>query len=441
MSSQLEREKVVPLGRSEAEQPLVMQTPNKFRVHTRAYTDPGVFQMEMERIFNKTWVYVGHTSEIPNRGDFKTSHIGLQPVIMTRSDDDRINVVVNRCMHRGTVVCRETTGNAKEFSCPYHGWLYANDGKLIAVADRKALGGYADDFEAPEGLFRLPCIEVYRGFVFASFNADVPPLLDHLGARAKRYIDRKLDLSPEGEIVLCSKPYVVRFQANWKFQAENIIDATHFLQVHKGFVTLQAKYGDTTGDFGQHKGGSSAAMRKIRFSGQSWRTRQGHGVSENPDNDVESLLNGEYGEFYRRIRDLRGEDELPWLAGKGVVSLFPNMGMIFQQVRVWRPIAPDLTEVSIYLYELKGAPASFNEGVLRSQERFYGPSGYGAVDDVEIFMLSQQGMQGSAVEWLIFERGLGSDEKMEDGDYRGISGSEAPLRARWTEWNRLMTRG
>jgi len=76
--------------------------------------------------------------------------------------------------------------------------------------------------------------------------------------------------------------------------------------------------------------------------------------------------------------------------------------------------------------------------MLRSQERFYGPAGHGMGDDVDIFARNQQGLAGSAVEWLIVERGLDSDVRQENGDYLGLPSSEAPQRALWREWNRLM---
>ncbi|MBL0420296.1 Rieske 2Fe-2S domain-containing protein [Ramlibacter sp. AW1] len=407
-----------------------------FRVHTSAYTDERVFREEMDKVFAKTWVYVGHASEIPKAGDFKTSHIGLQPVVVSRGEDDTIHVFVNRCVHRGAVLTRDARGNATEFNCPYHGWVYGIDGRLIAVSERREPGGYSENFRQPEGLFRLPRVATYRGFIFASFNADAPGLEAFLG-RARSVIDRKLNLAPGGEIVLRSRPFVVRYQGNWKFQAENIVDAYHFLHTHKGFVNLQARFGDTTGDFGVHKGGSVKEMRKLRFQGATWSCAHGHGMLENPSSHPETYLEGEFSSFYEGIRRTHGDEEFAWLVGKGAVSIFPNVGMIHQQIRTWRPIAPDVTEVTIYPYELKDAPDAYNEGMLRSQERFYGPAGHGAADDVDIFSRNQQGLLGSAVDWLILERGLDTDELV-DGDWRGLPASEAPQRALWRAWARLM---
>jgi phenylpropionate dioxygenase-like ring-hydroxylating dioxygenase large terminal subunit len=425
------------LAHAQTEASLVFQAPLKFRVHTRAYTDHAIFETEMERIYSRTWVYVGHESEIPNPGDFKTTHIGLQPVIVTRSQDGTLNVMVNRCVHRGAVVCREARGNAARFNCPYHGWVYDLSGKLKGVSERHEQGGYGENFEPPKSLYRLPRVDAYRGLIFASFNSDVSLLKEWLG-KAKDVIDRKFDLSPSGEIVLKARPYVSRYKGNWKFQYENLVDPYHFMHTHKGFVKLQFKYGDSTGDYGVHKGGSAKDMRAIRMRGASWSCRNGHAVIEKPASSSEPFLHGENGEYFRQLHDKYGEEQFLKIAGQGSTAVFPNLGMIHQQLRVWRPIAPDMTEVTVYLYELKDAPDSFNEGMLRSQERFYGPAGYGQSDDVEIFSLNQQGLAGSAVEWLILERGIETDVLTDEGDYRGLPASEAPQRALWREWDHLM---
>ncbi len=417
---------------------LVVEDENHFRVHTRAYTDPGVFDAEMERLFSKVWVFVGHESEIPNAGDFKTSYIGLQPVIVSRSADQAINVLVNRCVHRGAVIAREASGNVSEFNCPYHGWVFAIDGKLLAVSERNEAGGYSPNFDAPEGLYRVPRVESYRGLIFASFNPQVQSLDAYLG-RAKKLIDRKFGRSPSSQVVVRGKPFVMRYQGNWKFQAENIVDAYHFLHTHKGFVALQAKFGDTTGDFGVHKGGSVKAMRKLRFKGATWSLPNGHAQIENAAADPDSLLTGEFASYYQALQERDGEEEFASVVGKMTGTVFPNLGLIHQQIRTWRPIAPDLTEVTIYLYDLVGAPDEINEGMMRSQERFYGPAGHGMVDDVDIFARNQQGLAGSAVEWLVVERGLDTDERSDEGEYKGMPASEAPQRALWREWKKLMT--
>lgn len=428
-----------PAGNQTALDPgsLVKRGPGTFRIHTDAYTDPRIFDLEMERIWGQTWVYVGHESEIPEPGNYKTSHIGLAPVIVTRGDDGGINVFYNRCRHRGSVVCREPRGFANTFRCPYHGWIYGKDGRLLGVSMRD---GYAEDFDQPDGLLKVGKVETYKGLIFASANENVSDLKEHLGLAAT-WIDRRVGMSPVGEIELVSEPYVVEYQGNWKFQIENIIDEYHFAFVHEPFMKLQEKYGDTTGDYGAHVSGTVQNMNERRQSGRrSWGGVGGHGLGERQvsDDDLDAMLNGEDAAYYKTLLEQHGRDELSKMAGGGSVMTHPNLGLIHRQIRVIRPLAVDRTEVTIYPYEVKGAPDSHNEGWLRSQERFYGPAGYGMPDDVEMFALNQQGLSAKAVEWLILERGLDREEVNERGDKSAAVGGETPLRALWEEWLRLM---
>src|ERR671930_2229978 len=165
---------------------LVVARPDTFQVHTDAYMDRDVFEAELRNIFERTWVYVGHESEIPDVGDYKTSIIGRQPMILSRHEDGRVYALLNRCRHRGAVVCREELGHSNYFRCPYHNWAYANDGALVGMAQAH---GYPDDFDKRAwGLVRAPRMGSYRGLVFASLAPDGPSLEEYL-APLRRYVD------------------------------------------------------------------------------------------------------------------------------------------------------------------------------------------------------------------------------------------------------------
>src|SRR5581483_4288923 len=168
------------------------------RVHGRVYTDPDIFDLEMERIFGRSWVYVAHESEISAPGDYKATWIGQQPVIVTRdADDGRIHVLSNRCRHRAATVCQDEQGTAHYFRCAYHGWTYNNRGDLIGVPYRH---GYGEGFSYAEfGLVRVPRVASYRGFLFASLSSEGQDFGEWLG-NARHYLDKFLDLSPVGEI-------------------------------------------------------------------------------------------------------------------------------------------------------------------------------------------------------------------------------------------------
>src|SRR5690606_28869587 len=166
-------------------------------VDGRVYTDQEIFELEMVRIFRRTWLYIAHDSEVPVPGDYVSRDVAGAPVIVARDKDGGIQVMFNRCRHRGNLVCQYPRGNSQYFRCQYHGWTFANDGTLIGVPYPER---YGPDFDKRAlGLAHLPAVELYRGFIFASFNPDVPPLREHLGPAAE-LIDIFVNQSPVGTI-------------------------------------------------------------------------------------------------------------------------------------------------------------------------------------------------------------------------------------------------
>ena len=166
-----------------------------FRVNRRAMVDQAVFDAEMRAIFERCWLYVGHESEVREPGDFRTRIVCGRPVLFCRDKPARLRVFLNTCRHRGAVVCREAEGNAKRFTCFYHGWTYDRDGKLYAIPGQDA---YPPNFDRSQyGLQPPPRVDSYRGFVFLNFDAAAVPLKDYL-EKARDYIDLVLDQSPSG---------------------------------------------------------------------------------------------------------------------------------------------------------------------------------------------------------------------------------------------------
>ena len=168
------------------------------RVNSRVYTDAQVFDEELERIFHRGWVFVGHRGEVPNTGDFRQKRIGLQPVIMVRDGAGNVNLLLNRCRHRGATVCDQERGNARSFRCAYHGWTYKLDGTLAGVPYPEA---YDASFRREEyGLARVPRVAEYRGFIFGSLSPAGITLEEHLG-RAREQLDLFVGLSDADEII------------------------------------------------------------------------------------------------------------------------------------------------------------------------------------------------------------------------------------------------
>ena len=99
----------------------------------RIYADQGLYELELERVFGRSWLLLGHESHVPKTGDFLTTYMGEDPVVMVRQQDKSIKVFLNQCRHRGMRICRADQGNAKAFTCAYHGWGYDLGGRLTAV--------------------------------------------------------------------------------------------------------------------------------------------------------------------------------------------------------------------------------------------------------------------------------------------------------------------
>ncbi len=201
------------------------------RAPYRVYTDPGLYAREQERIFRgPIWNFVGLACEIPNVGDYKLTYAGDTPLIVVRLQDDSINVLVNRCAHKGAMVCYKPKGNVREFACVYHNWVYDLDGRLTGVAFKRGVngkGGLADDFEQDAyGLERLRT-EVYRGLVFATFSDETPAFQDFIGAELVANIDR---VFPKPLKVLGYHSQLL--PNNWKLYAENNKDSYHASLLH-----------------------------------------------------------------------------------------------------------------------------------------------------------------------------------------------------------------
>lgn len=409
---------------------LVDDDDQAFRLHTRLYTDPAVFDAEMKAIFETTWVYVGHESEVAQVGDYKTASIGTQPVILSRHEDGQIYVLVNRCRHRGTVVCRSESGHSNYFRCPYHNWVYANDGALVGMA---MASGYSDDFDKTQyGLQRVPRVGSYKGLIFASLAEEGASLDDHL-ASAKPYIDRWINRSPIGEIQVIPTAHRYPYPGNWKWQAENGADGYHGNYVHASWQKVLQRANEA----------KVKDIRKFRENGCTRGLDYGHGLLErpggtNPASSWTGRMMERFPEYETALRARFSELEISDISARRNIFLFPNVYLFDTHIRVINPISVDETEVYLFVYALKGVPDELNEGRYRAHERFYGPSGFGSPDDLEIFVSNQTGVKGRAVDWVLLSRGQ-HRERLEGRERVGHSTDETPTRSIYREWKRLMT--
>ena len=410
---------------------LVVDRPDTFQVHTDAYMDREVFEAEIRNIFERTWVYVAHESEIPDVGDYKTSIIGRQPIIVSRHEDGQVYVLLNRCRHRGAVVCREELGHSNYFRCPYHNWAYANDGALVGMAQAH---GYPDDFDKRAwGLVRAPRMGSYRGLVFASLAPDGPSLEEYL-APVRRYVDWWFNRSPSGGITVLPTVHKYPYPGNWKWQAENGHDGYHGNYVHESWQRLLDRAGEAP----------VRDIRKYRAGGCTRGFPFGHGLLErpgglNPAASWTGRMMVKYPEYREALEKAYTPEEIEEISRRRNIFIFPNLYLFDTQIRVISPLAVDRTEVRLYVYALDGVPEGLNQGRYRAHERFYGPSGFGSPDDVEIFVANQTGLQARGVDWVLLSRGMHRERRLASGEVVGHSTDEVPVRALYQEWKRLMS--
>jgi phenylpropionate dioxygenase-like ring-hydroxylating dioxygenase large terminal subunit len=402
------------------------------RVHSAVYTDQALFAEEIERIYHRRWIFIGHAGEIPNPGDFCQRKIGLKPVIFVHGQDGAVRVLMNRCTHRGNAICHLERGNAKAFTCAYHGWRFRTDGDLAAVpyTDR-----YDDNFDKTTLGLRSPAkVASRRGFVFASLNPDDVSLEDYLGPHVLAELDDIADLSPEGELDLTAGAHRLRFAGNWKLQVENAIDGYHANFTHRShFDRVHAHTGVDPSPLG-----SSSSPARIRDLGNghcAWDSRSLNksGTRSIPGMQAtDDVINAFANALERRYGKERGEHLLD--KNGSHLFIFPNFVFVGAHIRLINPVSVDETEVQLFPVLIKGAPPEFNTRRLRAHEMFYGPAGGGQADDLEVFERNQIGLGADVDPWSLLSRG----EHLEEPEGNGVVASqitdELSNRAVWRRW-------
>jgi phenylpropionate dioxygenase-like ring-hydroxylating dioxygenase large terminal subunit len=410
------------------------------RVHSRAYTDQAIFDLEIDRIFHRSWVYIGHESEVLKPGDYQARPMGRTPVILVRGKDQQVRVLVNRCRHRGAQVVENESGNTKMFRCWYHGWTYELSGALAQVTER---AGYCPNFNMDSmGLVEVPRVASHRGFVFASIAPEGESLTDFLGGAAAQF-DMLVDASPTGEIFLDAGANKTEYLGNWKLVG---MDGYHPNFVHASVVAGWARNAES---------GIGAMHREDPFSDEALtRTRDyGHGHAmldfraqrlKSYDKHAQFLSKVPGGAQY--IEDMHksyGPERaqlLISLSGDPHLGVFPNLQLIGNQVRIITPIAPGVTQVTMSLVRLGGVSDEINTMRVRQHESFYGPAGSGSPDDAEIFERVQRGMAAEINPWIEISRGMHREFVDSDGSVVGLITDEVPQRGQMKYWLQLMTK-
>ena len=400
------------------------------RVHGSLYTDPAVWTAELEHIWYRTWVYVGHISEIPEPGDYVLKAIGPQPVIMVRGKDGVVRLLLNRCPHRANLVCDLDRGSTTAFTCPYHGWKFATTGQLLGYPFSSGYGGR--DRKADLGLAAVARVDDVHGFVFGSFAPDGPTLREHLGPAVDAF-ERLVRLSPTGTVALTAGWLRHRVRANWKMLVENETDGYHPQFVHSSI------FGVADSGIGALYGERSTAVSRDLGNGHTEDDLRPElrrldeplgwfGTSPEKVPDYVARMHAAHGDAAARQILVDGSPH---------VMVFPNLFLAEIQLFVIQPVAVDETIQHVTALQFPGCD-DLNRRMLQQTIGSVGPAGFLLADDSDMYERNQRGVQALAPEWLVIERGRHRERLDDDGLTIADVTDELPQRAIWRHYRSLM---
>src|SRR6202030_879564 len=211
--------------------------PDTGKLDRRIFSEQAIYEEEMEKIFGRAWLMIGHDSLVPAVDDFFQTYMGEDPVILTRDGQGRLHALLNMCRHRGNRVCRVDDGNAKRFTCTYHGWTYRNDGAIEHVPGESE--AYYGALDKPSlGLIEAR-VETYAGIVFATWAKDAPSLEAYLGD-ARWYLDTVFNRRDGGMQALGPMKWLE--PVNWKTMVDNCSDNYHVPTSHLSSARVQTRF-------------------------------------------------------------------------------------------------------------------------------------------------------------------------------------------------------
>ncbi|MBO3278028.1 anthranilate 1,2-dioxygenase large subunit [Pseudomonas schmalbachii] len=378
-----------------------------YRIARDMFTEPELFDLEMELIFEKQWIYACHESEIANPNDFMTMRAGRQPMIITRDGNGQLHALVNACQHRGATLTRVGKGNQSTFTCPFHAWCYKSDGRLVKV---KAPGEYPEGFDKATRGLKKARIESYKGFVFISLDTAASDSLEDFLGDARVFFDMMVAQSPTGELEVLPGKSTYTFDGNWKLQNENGLDGYHVSTVHYNYVAtvqhrqqVNAEKGATSDTLDYSKLGAGDAQ-----TDDGWFSfANGHSVlfSDMPNPTVRPG----YATVMPRLVEEFGQGKAEWMMHRlRNLNIYPSlffMDQISSQLRIVRPVAWNKTEIISQCIGVKGESDKDRESRIRQFEDFFNVSGMGTPDDLVEFREQQRGFQGRLERWSDISRG------------------------------------
>ncbi len=363
--------------------PVSLQWPDDAaRVPYQVFLDPAMYAREQECLFRgPIWNYVALEAELPNPQDFKTSFVGDTPIVVTRDKEGGLHAFVNRCAHRGALVCRDLRGNRPTHVCVYHQWSYDLHGNLTGVPFRKGVNGAAgmpEDFQPSQHGLRQLQVATYNGLIFVSFDPQVEPLTEYLGPDIRAGLDRLFHRPVQ--VLGHSRQFI---SANWKLYAENTRDPYHASLLHLFHATF--------GMYRSSQGGGVALDARGRHSSMhAYRKTETEELSAYKNTDLRS-----YQDKYALADPtlLQGRPEFPGLM---IQAIFPNLTVQQIQntlaVRQSIPRGPEQFELVFTFFGYEDDDAEMR-AIRRKQANLVGPAGLISMEDGHATEIVQQAIQ------------------------------------------------
>ena len=414
-------------------------------VHKRVYVDPEIFGLEMKRIYGQAWIYVGHESQVKKTGDYHTTRLGDQDVVMVRGSTGQVHVVYNRCPHKGAKLVAEGDGcTGKFFRCPYHAWTFKLDGSCLSVPLKNAMEGTCYDPTHPDFSMRAVArVDSYRGFVFASQSPTGPDLKTFLGGVASS-IDNLCDRSPVGEVEVAGGVFRVMQHSNWKVFYENLHDTMHARITHESSFEAAREEAKEIGEMPfellimDGNGEPYEFWEKLELRAY----HNGHGYMEGIFDPAVATRDPVSRAHHQVLAEAYGDERARAILGMNrhntVIYGSGSPHTVFQQFRVIRPVSVDRTMIEIQTFRLKGAPDAVFDRALTYANLINSPSSNVMPDDVEVYKRCQQGNLNEGGQWVSLHRYAGTDKPTEDGMVSINGTSELPMRNQFAAWRQYM---
>lgn len=399
------------------------------RMSRKVFWDRAIYEQELERIFARAWLFLGHDSQIPKSGDYITTTMGEDDVLVVRQKDGSVKAFLNTCPHRGNRVSFAETGNARGFICNYHGWSFGIDGALKGMHESGAYEASGFD-KSKHGLHPVAQVDSYKGLIFGTLDPSAPSLKEYLGDFAW-YLDTLLDMDGEGTEFIggCVRSVM---KCNWKFGAENFVgDIMHAGWTHDS--AAKAMLGGSVGELGRCEDSYHANV-----NGHGWEfnlDKVGNAATYG-DKEVRKYLH----EIQPKVAERLGHERSMMIGSISSATIFPNMSFLPGQntFRVWQPRGPNEIELFTWTLVNKSAPEEIKERYRRGCMITFSPSGVFEMDDGENWEYSTRANRGRVTREQDLYLGLGLGSKLEDTKFPGnvYKGqiNEANQRAYYQRW-------